>query len=63
MIAFPDAPYIVKAQQEGVYSPDPVLCPVCKRRCQLIFKSPDNEVFACDNCVKRVDAYEWAEEE
>ena len=61
--AFPDAPYIVKAQQEGIYSPDPVYCPICGKRAELIYLSPSEHcVDGCDKCVKRIDAYEWAEE-
>ena len=59
----PDAPYIQEAQQEGIHSPDPVKCPICNKRAELIYLSPSGYcVEGCDKCIKRVDAYEWYEE-
>ena len=60
----PDAPWIVEAETVGALSPDPVTCPVCGARgIEEIFKDKDGDVFGCEKCVRRIDAYEWAERE
>lgn len=59
----PDAPWIREAERDGMPSPPPVYCPVCGEECNTIFMDRDREVFACDVCIREMDAGEWQEEE
>ena len=38
-------------------------CPVCGQECDTYYRDRDGEIFACENCVSLVDAYEFYEEE
>ena len=42
--------------------PDPVICPVCGDECDTIYADQNGEVFGCERCVMKQDAWEWAEE-
>jgi hypothetical protein len=36
-------------------------CPVCGAECSDIYRDKHGDVFACDNCVNRIDAWEVEE--
>lgn len=55
----PDAPYIREAEQCGMPHPDEVICPFCGKRCEMIYIDHEGNAFACDRCVKHVDASWW----
>lgn len=37
-------------------------CPVCGGEAEILYINDLGEVFGCDNCVLRVDAYDYTEE-
>ena len=55
----PDAPYIREAELCGMPHPDEVFCPFCEKRCDMIYIDKDGYAFACDRCVRHVDATWW----
>ena len=55
----PDAPWIREAERDGMPHPDPVYCPVCRERCETIYKKDPWLVIGCENCVRRIDAQDW----
>ena len=63
MNQLPDAPWIRDAELNGYPSNDPVRCPFCGEECDTLFKDRYGELFACDRCLGKVDAYEWAEDQ
>ena len=67
MDQIPDAPWIREAERKGIppYDdlPDPV-CPVCGKECVTIYLDDGClNVIGCDNCIRKMDACEWQEEE
>ena len=62
MEQIPDAPWIRKAERDGVGDP-PVHCPCCEEECTTIYRDKWGNVFACDKCIEEQDAWEWEEEE
>lgn len=38
-------------------------CPVCGEECEKIYKDAYGAVFGCENCVEKIDAWEWSESE
>ena len=62
MEQIPDAPWIRKAETDGVGDP-PVHCPCCEEECTTIYRDQWGNVFACNKCIEEQDAWEWAEEE
>ena len=58
----PDAPWIRKAETEGVGDPDPVFCPRCTQECETIYMDEFGEEFGCEKCIRTKDAWEWREE-
>ena len=62
MEQIPDAPWIRKAERDGVGDP-PVCCPCCEEECTTIYRDQWGNVFACNKCIEEQDAWEWAEEE
>lgn len=60
----PDAPWIREAENLGMppYE-DPPECPICGEYAKEFFMSQDGEIFACDNCLRTQDAWEWLDEE
>lgn len=53
---------------QSLYGPDPPEpeypeCPVCGSECEDIYYSTDGDIVGCDDCIKKVDANEWAAEE
>lgn len=59
-IDLPDAPWVRDAEVNGMPDCDDVGCPVCGEAAETFFVI-DGEVIGCENCVDRVDAYEWKE--
>ena len=59
----PDAPWIREAERDGFGDPDPPKCPVCGEECEEIYADQYGNVFGCDECILRQDAWEWAEEQ
>ena len=59
----PDAPWVRDAELNGYPSDDPVHCPICGEECDTIFYDKNGEIFGCEQCIQKKDAYEWAEEE
>ena len=62
MFDLPDAPWVRDAENNGMPSAEPVLCPVCGEECETLFEDSNGEIFGCDQCVTQKDAWEWAEE-
>ena len=65
MEQLPDAPWIRKAETEGWPFDGPdheVECPVCGEECETIYADMYGNVFGCDRCIVRQDAWEWDEE-
>lgn len=62
MEQIPDAPWIREAETYGVGA-DPVYCPICGEECETIYADLNGEVFGCDQCIMKQDAWEWAEEQ
>jgi len=60
----PDAPWIREAELWGMppYDEVEVYCPICGRECETIYKDSEGTEFGCNNCVKEIDARDWAEE-
>ncbi len=66
MIDIPDAPWVRQAERDGMPPYDEeeeVNCPICGKECESIYLDKDNEPFGCDECVKKMDAYEWRRKE
>jgi len=62
-MSIPDADYIRDTEQNGIYSPNPVKCPVCGKHCETIYLDINGDATGCEHCVKAKDAYLWAEED
>lgn len=66
VIDIPDDPMIRKMELYGTLhpeqeeGPDPI-CPICGKECDFIFTDIDGDCAGCENCLNRVDAYEWKE--
>ena len=63
MAQLPDAPWIRDAEINGFGEPDPVKCPVCGEECDTIFADMYGNVFGCEECIMKQDAWEWQEEQ
>ena len=61
MIGLKDAPWIREAEINGMPEGCSVLCPVCGSEADTFYNGPDGEIFACDRCLKSVDAYDYAD--
>ena len=59
----PDAPWIRDAELNGYPADDPVHCPICGEECDTLFFDRNDDVFGCERCISRRDAYDWAEEQ
>ena len=61
----PDAPDIARAERTGLrphelpFEDEAVKCPICGQICETIYKDVDEDCCGCENCVKRMDAYEY----
>ena len=55
MMADLEDPKITRTLKTGYPNnvPDPPTCPICKRECEIIYSDRYDEVFGCDNCVKK----------
>ncbi len=57
-------PIITRMMRDGTLDDEdertPV-CPCCGEECETVYTGPDGEIFACDNCLKRHDAYDMKE--
>lgn len=42
--------------------PDDAYCPVCNQICETLYRNWEGEIVGCDQCIDRVDAYEWQAE-
>ena len=56
-----DDPRIREAEMFGVPEAPEVHCPICGQAADTFYKGPDGEVFACDCCLKSVDAFNYAD--
>ena len=61
MDRLPDAPWIRDAEVNGFGDPDPPKCPVCGEECETIINDMYGNVFGCDRCIVRQDAWDWLE--
>ena len=59
----PDAPWIRDAEMYGYPDDDPVHCPICGEECDTIFSDKYGNVFACENCLYKQDAWDWRDEQ
>jgi hypothetical protein len=55
----PDAPWIRDAELNGYPENETIYCPVCGAEDPEEFIIIDGDVCGCENCTKRVDAYDW----
>lgn len=52
-----EAPWVGNPPEDEVKT---VYCPVCGREAEDLYYSVyDSKVIGCDNCIRRIDAYEW----
>jgi hypothetical protein len=63
MEQLPDAPWIRDAEQNGIDDADPVKCPVCGDECDTIYMDKYGEVFGCEQCITKTDAWFWADDQ
>ena len=63
MTQIPDAPWIREAEMYGYPEPKPVKCPVCGEECETIYMDFDRNVFGCDECILKKDAWDWMADE
>lgn len=58
----PDHPVIANMERTGYpdgKEPEPVLCPICGRACETIYRDvDDHEIKGCDLCIESVDPWE-----
>lgn len=67
----PDAPDIARAERTGLrpgevpFDDDEngIICPICGKMCETFYFDRDGDLFGCDMCVKRTDAYQYEVEE
>jgi len=50
----PDAPWIRKAENDGIPDPPPVFCPVCLEEAEFFYLDVNHDVVGCDCCVTTV---------
>ena len=61
----PDAPDIARAERTGLkpsevpFDDDCVECPICGELCESIYTDFDGDVCGCNQCLRRMDAYEY----
>ena len=59
-----DAPWIREAENDGYMADcESVECPCCGEECEEIYADQYGNVFACNKCLLKQDAWEWAEEQ
>lgn len=54
-----DAPYIEKAEREGMPHPGQMNCPSCGRLVTDVMVNTVLEVVGCKYCVKEISVDEW----
>ena len=55
----PDAPWIREAENNGMPSSTPPVCPVCYEETdRLYIVKGTNEIIGCDNCIDSVNAWD-----
>lgn len=60
----PDAPEIRMMERFGTLKPEePPVCPICGKECDTIYRDMNDQVFGCDCCIRRQDAWDWKDEE
>ena len=59
MTQIPDAPWIRDAEINGMPDGDDVYCPVCGAENPETIYLQGGEILGCDECVKRVDGYDY----
>ena len=55
----PDAPWIREAEQFGVPEGPVPTCPCCGEECDNYFTDGSGDIIGCENCVRKVDAYDY----
>jgi hypothetical protein len=59
----PDAPWIRDAEQNGMPSSAPPVCPVCYQETDRFYiANGSNEIIGCENCIDSVDAWDTEHE-
>lgn len=56
-----DAPYIEKAEREGIPHPATIECPVCGRETSEILYNVVLEIVGCPGCIRKTSVDEWRE--
>ena len=60
MYDLPDAPWIRDAENNGMPSAEPVLCPCCRKECEVIYTdAASGDVIGCDECISKQCADDW----
>ena len=54
MLQIPDAPWIRKAENDGIPDPPSVFCPVCLEEAEFFYLDVNRDVVGCDCCVTTV---------
>ena len=54
-----DAPWIREAEQNGIPSDDPPVCPVCYQEAEYFYILKDSrEIIGCEKCIDTKDAWD-----
>lgn len=56
----PDHPDIRRMEREGYPDEPPVVCPVCGKECETLFKDWNGDIVGCDNCITQINYWEIA---
>lgn len=59
MEQIPDAPWIRDTENNGIPSPDPIMCPVCGKECEIIYTDLNHDAVGCNECLTLWEPYEW----
>ena len=66
VVDIPDAPWIRDAERYGAPAPvgdDDVECPICGKICDFVYKDIDGDVCGCENCLTKIESYEWRDQQ
>ncbi|MBQ9251605.1 MAG: hypothetical protein IJ188_03095 [Clostridia bacterium] len=56
-----DDPRIRETEMFGMPEGPEVLCPICGKATDTFYRGRDGDIFACNNCLTSVDAFDYAD--
>ena len=56
-----DDPRIRDAEMYGLPEASEVRCPICGKEADSFYLDSEGDIFACDRCLKSVDAFDYAD--